>query len=316
MVTNFAFRNSSIKVGGYESLFAAFKPSDPDPYPDLKWSSTDPRVAYVQGIGNVIAVSEGSTDIWVKSEDGKFSASCKVTVLQSDPSPVDRRIIMVGNTDAFGADNDLQRMQQLVGSCRFDFSGFKASKVLIDKTPSAVQSEINNTFKDADDNDISYFYYTGHGYHNDPEYGTSLNFRQIAYRYEDLLKDLDKVPGTKVVILDTCFSGEFINLLSQDQFYENKYEVIAAVGADEEATIILNFEDLKASALTYYLTEGCHISSSLFVPVMPADSKSFWLPSIVPAVLYNGVNGWTAPRSFKEYQSGHKRFAGHLVDFP
>ena len=43
--------------------------------------------------------------------------------------------------------------------------------------------------------------------------------------------------------------------------------------------------------------------------------KGFRLPAIVPAVLYNGKKGWTASRNFREYQSGHERFAGRLLDF-
>jgi len=43
--------------------------------------------------------------------------------------------------------------------------------------------------------------------------------------------------------------------------------------------------------------------------------KGFRLPTIVPAVLYNGRNGWTARKSFREYQSGHERFPGRVLDF-
>ncbi|SHE96387.1 Putative transposase, YhgA-like [Desulforamulus putei DSM 12395] len=43
--------------------------------------------------------------------------------------------------------------------------------------------------------------------------------------------------------------------------------------------------------------------------------KGFRLPAIVPAVIYNGERGWTARRSFREYQSGHERFPGRLLDF-
>ena len=43
--------------------------------------------------------------------------------------------------------------------------------------------------------------------------------------------------------------------------------------------------------------------------------KSFRLPAIVPAVLYNGEKGWAARRSFREYQAGQDRFPGRLLDF-
>ena len=51
------------------------------------------------------------------------------------------------------------------------------------------------------------------------------------------------------------------------------------------------------------------------VPGKERKRKGFRLPAIVPAVLYNGRDGWTACRSFREYQSGHERFPRHLLDF-
>ncbi|MGI6649373.1 MAG: Rpn family recombination-promoting nuclease/putative transposase [Bacillota bacterium] len=43
--------------------------------------------------------------------------------------------------------------------------------------------------------------------------------------------------------------------------------------------------------------------------------KDYRLPVIIPAVLYNGANNWTAPLSFKEMLADHKSFEKHLVDF-
>ncbi|WP_231702693.1 Rpn family recombination-promoting nuclease/putative transposase, partial [Desulfocucumis palustris] len=50
-------------------------------------------------------------------------------------------------------------------------------------------------------------------------------------------------------------------------------------------------------------------------PEKERKRKGFRLPAIVPAVLYNGARGWTARRNFREYQSGHERFPGRLLDF-
>jgi hypothetical protein len=43
--------------------------------------------------------------------------------------------------------------------------------------------------------------------------------------------------------------------------------------------------------------------------------KGYKLPAIVPIVLYNGKNKWTAVRSFKEMQSGYELFEENVVDF-
>jgi len=45
------------------------------------------------------------------------------------------------------------------------------------------------------------------------------------------------------------------------------------------------------------------------------ERKGFKLPSIVPIVLYNGVNNWTACRNFKEILDGNEMFSNHVLDF-
>ena len=46
-----------------------------------------------------------------------------------------------------------------------------------------------------------------------------------------------------------------------------------------------------------------------------AERKDFRLPVIVPIVLYNGENKWTAPLNFKEYLNGYELFGEHVLDF-
>lgn len=43
--------------------------------------------------------------------------------------------------------------------------------------------------------------------------------------------------------------------------------------------------------------------------------KDFKLPAVVPIVLYNGKNNWTACRSFREYLSGADLFGENIIDF-
>ncbi|MCY6485487.1 Rpn family recombination-promoting nuclease/putative transposase [Clostridium aestuarii] len=43
--------------------------------------------------------------------------------------------------------------------------------------------------------------------------------------------------------------------------------------------------------------------------------KEYKLPAIIPIVLYNGKNNWTAVRNFKEILSGHELFEDNVVDF-
>lgn len=45
------------------------------------------------------------------------------------------------------------------------------------------------------------------------------------------------------------------------------------------------------------------------------ERKEFRLPAIIPMVLYNGRDNWTACRSFKELLNGYELFSDSIVDF-
>lgn len=45
------------------------------------------------------------------------------------------------------------------------------------------------------------------------------------------------------------------------------------------------------------------------------ERKEFRLPAIIPMVLYNGRDNWTACRSFKEILNGYELFSDNIVDF-
>lgn len=44
-------------------------------------------------------------------------------------------------------------------------------------------------------------------------------------------------------------------------------------------------------------------------------SKDYRLPAVVPIILYNGSDNWSAVRSFKEYLQGYEEFGDYLIDF-
>jgi hypothetical protein len=45
------------------------------------------------------------------------------------------------------------------------------------------------------------------------------------------------------------------------------------------------------------------------------ERKDFRLPAIVPIVLYNGSDNWTAARSYREYTENHEIFGDSIIDF-
>lgn len=45
------------------------------------------------------------------------------------------------------------------------------------------------------------------------------------------------------------------------------------------------------------------------------EQKGYRLPIVVPAVLYNGANNWTAAKAFKEMLAGQEQFGDSLLNF-
>ncbi|MCL2054504.1 MAG: Rpn family recombination-promoting nuclease/putative transposase [Oscillospiraceae bacterium] len=45
------------------------------------------------------------------------------------------------------------------------------------------------------------------------------------------------------------------------------------------------------------------------------ERKGFKLPAVVPIILYNGEDNWTAVRSYKEYTDNHEFFGENIINF-
>lgn len=74
--------NLIMKVGGEAGLTANILPANAS-NKSLEWWSTDTRVAIVDGSGNVTAKEIGEAYVIVKTEDGGFEDTCKVSVEES-----------------------------------------------------------------------------------------------------------------------------------------------------------------------------------------------------------------------------------------
>ncbi|WP_155833260.1 leucine-rich repeat protein, partial [Butyrivibrio sp. WCD3002] len=87
-VTGVTLNKAEIELSpGYsETLTATIAPANAS-NKNLKWESSNTAVAVVTSTGTVTAVAEGEALITVKSEDGGFSATCKVKVAAKSPAP-------------------------------------------------------------------------------------------------------------------------------------------------------------------------------------------------------------------------------------
>lgn len=69
-----------MKYDGKVQLEVAYSPADLEVPPALTWTSENEKVAKVDQFGLVSGNNIGETNIKVKTTDGRFEASCKVTV--------------------------------------------------------------------------------------------------------------------------------------------------------------------------------------------------------------------------------------------
>ncbi len=218
------------------------------------------------------------------------------------------RALLIGIGDYIGNENDLSspiysvnRMHRILSQCRFGLSDAEFSIINelkdSDATRSAILNEIASTFSGADNNDVSYFYYTGHGYrwlgtsYLCPADSTSI-FSLISV--DELENALSAIPGTKVIILDTCRSGGFIgkseegvtiseeestsfndeviNVFSQGQskslLTTNQYKVLTSCRHDQ-----VSYEFSSYSVFTIALCKGCGYFNYDYPADINADNK-------------------------------------------
>ncbi|WP_278452372.1 Ig-like domain-containing protein [Thomasclavelia spiroformis] len=80
-------QETTLVKGASETLKATINPSDTTDSKALTWTTSNNRVATVDGNGKVTGVSEGNATITVRTSNGK-TASCKVTVIEQEPELV------------------------------------------------------------------------------------------------------------------------------------------------------------------------------------------------------------------------------------
>ena len=204
------------------------------------------------------------------------------------------RALLIGNTytgesnELPGCDNDVDGMRTMLG--RMTATPYS---VTVKKNIRAeeILSSISSTFGNASYNDVSLFYYSGHGANSVGADGNPTSYHaalvgtfQTYVSIARLKTELDKIPGKKVIIIDACHSGQFIardgtvtqvsssafnsqvvNLFANDDQLSGDVSrtavVLAADGSEllsEEApTFIERADDTNFAKSGYYVITAC-----------------------------------------------------------
>jgi hypothetical protein len=256
---------------------------------DCSYSSSSSQ-ATVNSIGTITGVSEGSATITVSYTDLEITktATIDITVSPFVPPPVVTPIVYrafcvgvgnyenypdaYGNIDLLSPQYNVDRMIDVFNHCKFGTDDVVFSTPVslkdLNATKTAIISGIASTFSGADDNDISYFYFNGHG----------INYEGISYLLpteimytspfsacistNELESALSAIPGTKVVILDSCFSGGFIGK-GKEKITISKEEIASF---NDEIINIFSQAQSKGLLTTnqYKVLTSCHFYQSCF----------------------------------------------------
>jgi hypothetical protein len=192
--------------------------------------------AKVNSSGTVTGVSEGQAIITVSYTDVEITKTDTVIVYVSlvappAPPPIVNPIVYralcvgVGDyiessfTDLLGPPFDVDRMIDIFNHCKFGTDEVTFSSIVFLKdfsaTKEAIIDGISSTFSGADNNDVSYFFFSGHGdEYLGIYYLCPTNILLTSYDNDISVNELETalstVPGRKVVFLDSCHSGGFI----------------------------------------------------------------------------------------------------------
>jgi len=173
-----------------------------------------------------------------------------------------------------GCDVDARSMKKMLVSMTSPKYRSVDVKQYLDLTTDEILSKIKIAFKRAKDTDISLFYYSGHGL-NSP-YESELGALCGVDEYGDWLtvdrlrKALDAIPGKKIVILDSCHSGQYIGksedgntvFMTEEEAMDAFNDSVIAAFSEPESDGLSEKGNLATS--NYYVLTACSKSQSSY----------------------------------------------------
>ncbi|MFZ2331297.1 MAG: PEGA domain-containing protein, partial [Atribacterota bacterium] len=189
----------------------------------------DNPIITVNNSGKITGIAEGTSVVTVSYSEGGIIKTDNLTV-EVGKAPVDAPVyrslsIGIGDYLIYGPEGDLlappydvNKMTSMYRDCRFGFNNDSFLKIdtLVDSqaTKNNILNKIRNTFSGSKENDISYFYFSGHGaLLNQTSYLCPADFNgnvSTAISVDELESVLSTIPGKKIVLIDSCHSGGFI----------------------------------------------------------------------------------------------------------
>lgn len=276
----------------------------------------------------------GTSVVTIYNTYNNYQIKLNITV-KYPATQVVKRAFVVGEADYPGTSSDLPGCKNdAIAMARIlPKAGYVAVNGQLNQSKAQITAQIKNTFKDADSNDISLFYYSGHGVDagstTSTYHGALYTTAGEYFTLTDLASVLKQVPGTVIVMMDSCFSGQAIGksadgtvkAINLKNFNDDVIDVFAnAEGSSKAAFTTSKFKVLTAcsrtqtSAETWYTSNpSFHFGAFTFALVdgagfdyttaakesyAPADTNSDKKVTINECYKY--VNAWTDEVGFRQ----------------
>jgi len=212
----------------------------------------DPAIAVVSRSGVLRALQPGETIVMVTGADGMISDSIRLSV---SPAVRKYRALLVGeesypfaeNQQRSGSENSVLAIASLLGTVRFENAAYSV-QTRRDLSKSELIAQIRDVFRNAAEQDVSLLYITCH-----VSFTGGMSFLELSdgssLSVRDLERELRRIPGTVVVLIDCCGSGGAIGSASDRIAFAkgvtgafagasirgSKYKVIASAGLDQDS---------------------------------------------------------------------------------
>jgi len=246
---------------------------------------TGMTIVAATGVISWIPTAAGSFAVAVKVSDAELDDVQSFTITVPEPEPeIVYRAFLVGvgdyiygddDNDLPGPPYDVDKMKQLFNYCKFGSSNTAFSIISYLKnwqaTKTNILQSISSTFSGADSNDISYFYFSGHGsWLENISYicpADITSFVDSAISVDELENALSAIPGIKVVIIDACYSGGFIGKgkekinISQEELESFNDEIIN-VFSQAQSKGLLTTNQYKVLTACHYYQESMGLSTT------------------------------------------------------
>ena len=240
---------------------------------DIRYELEDASIAEVSSGGVLRGKKAGETLMYARLSDGSISDSVRIVV---QPAARRYRALLVSEEKYIykdsraGSGTSARAIESLLTGFEFENAAF-ITDVRSDLSRGELISAIRESFADAEADDVSLFYITCHGH-----YIGGMSFLELTdgsfISMRDIERELRKIPGTIVVIVDCCASGGAIGMSSDfaafakgvtgefalSQLGSSKYKVICSAGLDQDSfRLALNEEGGNGVMATLFARAFC-----------------------------------------------------------